>query len=54
MTDVPVAPGQVRDPIAPLIPGRGRDPARSPIRWDDRPGPGSPLGRHGCRWGIRP
>jgi hypothetical protein len=40
MTDVPIAPGQVRDPVAALIPGRGRDPERSPMRWDDRPGAG--------------
>ena len=31
MTDVPVAPDQVRDPVAALIPGRGRDPERSPM-----------------------
>jgi alpha-glucosidase len=54
MTDMPVAPDQVRDPVAALIPGRGRDPERSPMRWDDHPGPGSRPGRRGCHSGIRP
>ncbi|GJD50654.1 Oligo-1,6-glucosidase [Methylobacterium crusticola] len=34
---VPVPPGRVRDPWERNEPGRGRDPARTPMQWD--PGP---------------
>jgi alpha-glucosidase len=37
MTDVPIAPERVRDPYQRLSPGAavGRDPARSPMPWED-------------------
>jgi alpha-glucosidase len=54
MTDVPVGPDQVRDPIAALVPGRGRDPERSRCAGTTAPGPGSRPGGRGCRSGIRP
>ena len=43
--DVPIPPDQVRDPITHLIPGRGRDPERTPLPWDDGPGAGFTSGR---------
>jgi alpha-glucosidase len=45
LTDVPVPPEQARDPIARLIPGRGRDPERTPMPWDGGPGAGFTTGR---------
>ncbi|GLS04619.1 alpha-amylase [Chitiniphilus shinanonensis] len=37
MTDVPISPQQVQDPLEKNMPGLGlgRDPARSPMQWDD-------------------
>jgi len=37
MTDVPIAPEQVRDPLELNVPGKGlgRDPQRAPMLWDD-------------------
>ena len=45
LLDVPIPPGQARDPVARLIPGRGRDPARAPMPWDAGPGAGFTTGR---------
>jgi alpha-glucosidase len=42
---VPVPPEEALDPIARLIPGRGRDPERSPMPWDGGPGAGFTSGR---------
>ena len=39
-----IGPDQVRDPIAELIPGRGRDPERAPMPWDDGPNAGFTTG----------
>ena len=38
--DVEISPEQVLDPIAALIPGRGRDPERGPMQWSAGPGAG--------------
>jgi alpha-glucosidase len=38
LEDVPVPPEQALDPIARLVPGRGRDPERTPMPWDAGPG----------------
>jgi alpha-glucosidase len=40
MQDVPVAPEQEQDPYGKRVPGQGRDPERSPMRWDSRPNAG--------------
>jgi len=45
LRDVPVPPEEALDPIARLIPGRGRDPERSPMPWDGGPGAGFTSGR---------
>jgi alpha-glucosidase len=45
MRDVPVPPEQALDPIARLVPGRGRDPERAPMPWDGGPGAGFTSGR---------
>jgi alpha-glucosidase len=45
LADVPIPPGQERDPVARLLPGRGRDPERTPMPWDDGPGAGFTTGR---------
>ncbi|MEO3848939.1 alpha-amylase family glycosyl hydrolase [Streptomyces sp. B8F3] len=34
MADVPVPPAHARDPWGSVEPGAGRDPARTPMRWD--------------------
>ena len=43
--DVPIPPDAVRDPVAQLIPGHGRDPERTPLPWDAGPGAGFSSGR---------
>jgi alpha-glucosidase len=40
MVDVPVATADARDPLEHREPGRGRDPARSPMQWDASPNGG--------------
>ncbi|TJZ68003.1 alpha-amylase family glycosyl hydrolase [Chitiniphilus eburneus] len=42
MCDVPISPDQVQDPLEKNMPGLGlgRDPARSPMQWDDGIGAG--------------
>jgi alpha-glucosidase len=45
LTDVPIPPEQALDPIARLVPGRGRDPQRTPMPWDAGPGGGFTSGR---------
>jgi alpha-glucosidase len=45
LEDVPVPPEQALDPIARLVPGRGRDPERTPMPWDAGPGAGFTGGR---------
>jgi alpha-glucosidase len=43
--DVPIPPDQVMDPVARLMPGRGRDPERTPMPWEGGPGAGFTTGR---------
>jgi alpha-glucosidase len=45
LRDVPVPPELVSDPIARHIPGRGRDPERTPMPWDASQGAGFTSGR---------
>ena len=42
--DAGIPPERVRDPIAALIPGRGRDPERAPMQWSTGPGAGFTTG----------
>jgi alpha-glucosidase len=44
LVDVAIPPSQALDPIARLIPGRGRDPERTPMPWDAGPGGGFTTG----------
>jgi alpha-glucosidase len=45
LEDVPIPDSQALDPIARLVPGRGRDPERTPMPWDAGPGGGFTIGR---------
>jgi alpha-glucosidase len=44
MADVPIAPDEVRDPFERNVPGRGRDPERTPMRWSGAPQGGFTTG----------
>jgi alpha-glucosidase len=45
LEDVPIPDEEALDPIARLVPGRGRDPERTPRPWDAGPGAGFTGGR---------
>jgi alpha-glucosidase len=45
LEDVPIPDEEALDPIARLVPGRGRDPERTPMPWDAGPGGGFTSGR---------
>ena len=40
-----IPPDQVKDAVARLMPGRGRDPERTPMPWEGGPGAGFTTGR---------
>jgi alpha-glucosidase len=44
MRDVAIPPDRVQDPYERNVPGRGRDPVRTPMQWDDTPGAGFTTG----------
>jgi alpha-glucosidase len=44
MEDVPIPPDRVQDPWERNEPGRGRDPARTPMPWDGSPNAGFTAG----------
>ena len=45
LVDVPIPATDALDPLARLLPGRGRDPERTPLPWDGGPGAGFTTGR---------